>query len=85
MHKPDTLYLRCAECGGEVIIPDADLLAEVEQQAAEYTPPPAEGGYTPSEETIRLAGHSAADKGKSLCAGDKIYHHHCGERGDSDL
>lgn len=53
VHKPDTLYLRCAECGGEVVIPDADLLAEVERQAAEYTPP-AEGGYTPSEDTIRL-------------------------------
>ena len=54
VHKPDTLYLRCAECGGEIIIPDADLLAEVERQAAEYVPPPAEGDYTPSEETVRL-------------------------------
>lgn len=53
VHRPDTLYLRCAECGGEVVIPDADLLSEVERQAAEYTPP-AEGGYAPSEETVRL-------------------------------
>ena len=53
VHRPDTLYLRCAECGGEVIIPDEKLLAEVERQAAGYTPP-AEGGYTPSEETVRL-------------------------------
>lgn len=54
VHRLDTLYLRCAQCGGEVIILDADLLAEVERQAAEYTPPPAEGGYTPSEDTVRL-------------------------------
>ena len=53
VHRPDTLYLRCAECGGEVVIPDADLLAEVERQAAGYIPP-AEGGYTPSEDTVRL-------------------------------
>ena len=53
VHRPDTLYLRCAECGGEAVIPDADLLSEVERQAAEYTPP-AEGGYAPSEETVRL-------------------------------
>ena len=53
VHRPDTLYLRCVQCGGEVIIPDADLLAEVERQAAEYTPP-AESGYTPSEDTVRL-------------------------------
>ena len=54
VHKPDTLYLRCAECGGEVVIPDADLLAEVERQAAEYVPP-SEGGYAPSEDVIRLS------------------------------
>ena len=53
VHRPDTLYLRCVQCGGEVIIPDADLLVEVERQAAGYTPP-ADGGYTPSEETVRL-------------------------------
>ena len=53
VHRPDTLYLRCAECGGEAVIPDADLLSEVKRQAAEYTPP-AEGGYAPSEETVRL-------------------------------
>ncbi len=55
VHKTDTLYLRCAECGGEVVIPDADLLAEVEQQAAEYTPPTVSASYTPSEEVVRLS------------------------------
>lgn len=54
VHKPDTLYLRCAECGGEVIIPDANLLAEVERQAAEYTPPTVSACYTPSKEVVRL-------------------------------
>ena len=53
VHRSDTQYLRCAQCGGEVVIPDADLLAEVERQAAGYIPP-AEGGYTPSEDTVRL-------------------------------
>ena len=53
VHRADKLYLRCAECGGEVVIPDEELLAEVERQAAGYTPP-AEGGYTPSEDTVRL-------------------------------
>ena len=48
-----TLRFHCDGCGMSVTIPDADLLAEVERQAAEYTPP-AEGGYTPSEDTIRL-------------------------------
>ena len=54
-HKPDTLYLRCTHCGMEVTIPDASLLAEVERQAAEYEPPPADSvPYTPSEDTVRL-------------------------------
>lgn len=53
-HSPDVLYLECDECGTKVTIPDADLLAEVERQAAEYTPPQAEGGYTSSEDTVRL-------------------------------
>ena len=48
-----TLRFHCDGCGMSVTIPDADLLAEVERQAAEYTPP-AEGGYTPSEDTVRL-------------------------------
>ena len=48
-----TLRFHCDGCGMSVTIPDADLLVEVERQAAEYTPP-AEGGYTPSEDTIRL-------------------------------
>lgn len=54
VHRADTLYLRCAQCGEEIVIPDADLLAEVERQAEEYMPPPAEGGYTPSEDAVRL-------------------------------
>lgn len=33
---------------------DSTLLAEVERQAAVYTPPQTEGGYTPSEDTVRL-------------------------------
>ena len=37
-----------------VTISDATLLAEVERQAAEYTPLPESAGYTPSEETVRL-------------------------------
>lgn len=49
----ETLRFRCDECGMSVTIPDADLLAEVERQA-EYTPPQAEGGYTPSTDTVRL-------------------------------
>ena len=53
MGEARSSYLRCAECGGEAVIPDAELLAEVERQAAEYTPP-SEGGYTPSEDTVRL-------------------------------
>ena len=55
-HKQDTLYLRCTQCGMEVTIPDASLLAEVERQAAEYEPPPTDSvPYTPSEDTVRLA------------------------------
>lgn len=53
-HSPDVLYLECDECGTKVTIPDADLLAEVERQAAVYTPLQAEGGYTPSTDTVRL-------------------------------
>ncbi len=49
-----TLRFHCDGCGMSVTIPDADLLAEVERQAAEYTPPLAEGGYTPSEDVVRL-------------------------------
>ena len=48
-----TLRFHCDGCRMSVTIPDADLLAEVERQAAEYTPP-AEGGYAPSEDTVRL-------------------------------
>ena len=37
-----------------VTIPDADLLSEVERQAAEYTPPADAPGYAPSEDSVRL-------------------------------
>ena len=37
-----------------VTISDAALLAEVEQQAVEYTPPADCAGYLPSEDTVRL-------------------------------
>lgn len=50
-----TLRFHCDRCGISVTIPDADILAEVERQAAVYTPPQAEGGYTPSEDTVRLS------------------------------
>ena len=50
----NTLRFLCDECGARITIPDADLLAEVERQAADYTPPSDSAGYTPSEDTIRL-------------------------------
>ena len=50
----DTLRFHCDGCGMSVTISDAALLAEVERQAAEYTPPSDSAGYTPSEDTIRL-------------------------------
>ena len=50
-----TLRFHCDGCGMSVTIPDADLLTEVERQAAEYTPPADAPGYTPSEDTVRLA------------------------------
>ena len=37
-----------------VTIPDADLLSEVERQAAEYTPSADAPGYAPSEDSVRL-------------------------------
>jgi len=49
-----TLRFHCDGCGMSVTIPDADLLVEVERQAAEYTPPADAPGYAPSEETVRL-------------------------------
>ena len=49
-----TLRFHCDGCGMSVTIPDADLLTEVERQAAEYTPPADSLGYAPSEDTIRL-------------------------------
>lgn len=50
----DTLHFKCECCGLHFAISDDTLLAEVERQAAEYTPPQAEGGYTPSTDTVRL-------------------------------
>ena len=49
-----TLRFHCDGCGMSVTIPDADLLAEVERQAAEYTPPADAPGYAPSEDSVRL-------------------------------
>ena len=71
VHRPHTLYLRCAECSGEVVIPDADLLAEVERQAAGYIPP-AEGGYTPSEDTVRLTNAINRGLEKPECPEDVV-------------
>ena len=49
-----TLRFHCDGCGMSVTIPDADLLSEVERQAAEYTPPADAPGYIPSEDSVRL-------------------------------
>ena len=51
----DTLRFHCDGCGMSVTIPDAALLTEVERQAAEYEPSPADSApYAPSEDTVRL-------------------------------
>ena len=49
-----TLRFHCDGCGMSVTIPDADLLSEVERQAAEYTPSANAPGYIPSEDSVRL-------------------------------
>ena len=49
-----TLRFHCDGCGMSATISDDALLAEVERQAAEYTPPADSAGYTPSEDTVRL-------------------------------
>lgn len=49
----DTLHFLCDHCRAKATITDADLLAEIERQAAEYTPPP-ETPYRPSAEVVRL-------------------------------
>ena len=49
-----TLRFHCDGCGMSVTISDDALLAEVERQAAEYTPSADSTGYTPSEDTVRL-------------------------------
>lgn len=49
-----TLRFHCDECGISVTISDADLLAELERQAADYTPSADSAGYLPSEDTVRL-------------------------------
>ena len=50
-----TLRFHCDGCGMSVTIPDADLLSEVERQAAEYTPTaPATTAYAPSGEVVRV-------------------------------
>lgn len=52
-HKPDTLYLKCSECGSMVTIQDTDLLDEVARQWAEHNALTQEP-YQPSEEVVRL-------------------------------
>lgn len=51
--RPDTLYLKCSQCGMQVTILDDDLLAEISRQLAERDAPA--GSYTPSDEVVRLA------------------------------
>lgn len=51
--RPDTLYLKCSECGAMVTIPDTDLLGEVARQWAEHSVPSQEP-YQPSGEVVRL-------------------------------
>ena len=51
--RPDTLYLKCNQCGMQVTISDDDLLAEINRQLAERDAPA--GSYTPSGEVVRLA------------------------------
>lgn len=50
----ETLRFHCDGCGAKITIPDADILAELERQAAEYTPPTDLAVYVPSEDTVRL-------------------------------
>jgi len=51
----DTLRFHCDGCGAKITIPDAELLAEVERQAAEYEPSPVDASpYTPSGDAVRL-------------------------------
>ena len=49
----ETLRFHCDGCDAKITIPDADILAELERQAAEYTPP-GFTAYTPSKDTVRL-------------------------------
>ncbi len=58
--RADTLYLKCADCGALITIPDTDLLDEVARQLQAHDEPPEEP-YTPSAEVIRLA--NAIDRG----------------------
>ena len=53
--RADTLYLQCGGCGARIRIMDADLLAEIKRQTAEYVPPERNVmSYEPSGEVIRL-------------------------------
>lgn len=51
--RKDTLYLKCGACGKQFKILDSDLLSEISKQMAEHDKP-AEEGYTPSSEAVRL-------------------------------
>lgn len=51
--RKDTLYLKCGACGKQFKILDNDLLSEISKQMAEHDKP-AEEGYVPSSEAVRL-------------------------------
>ena len=51
--RKDTLYLKCGACGKQLNILDSDLLFEISKQMTEHDRP-AEEGYIPSSEAVRL-------------------------------
>lgn len=51
--RKDTLYLKCGACGKQFKIFDSDLLPEISKQMTEHGKP-AEEGYVPSSEAVRL-------------------------------
>lgn len=51
----ETLRFLCDGCGAKITITDTVLLAEIERQAAEYTPPATDTShYVPSGDAVRL-------------------------------
>lgn len=51
--RKDTLYLKCGACGKPFKILDSNLLSEISKQMEEHDKP-AEEGYVPSSEAVRL-------------------------------